>query len=269
MQSSTVQASSSEMPRLHWFSFRKSKSHNHDSRGFSTIINCRVAWPLFASWMIFRASSTKATSHPVLKVRSDHLVEASVEASVCMLPDSALCHVRTCTPPRCTALGREFHEGAGGPTTTLHGSAHGSGLPARLSVKCGGRHSSSVSDPPCSLLPLGAASNTVQHVASVPNPTVVCGVFGAGAPLSGWFLRNRDVGYSCLTDSSHIISRCCPTSVTCFCPIAGHLLSFMPTAGPRQRLLLMLSSLLFCLAVSSSHLCLPAGCLMLQTWPLP
>ena len=175
----------------------------------------------------------------------------------------------TCARPRCTALGREFHEGAGGPTTTLHGSAHGSVLPARLSVKCGGRHSSSVSDPPCSLLPLGAASNTVQHVASVPNPTVVCGVLGAGAPLSGWFLRNCDVGYGCLTDSSHINIKVLSYICNLLLPNCWSTVSFMPTAGPRQRLLLMLSSLLFCLAVSSSHLCLPAGCLMLQTWPLP
>ena len=54
---------------------------------------------------------------------------------------------------------------------------------------CGGRHSSSVSDPPCSLLPPGAASNTVQRVAPVPKPTVVCGVLGADAALVGMVLE--------------------------------------------------------------------------------
>ena len=73
-------------------------------------------------------------------------------------------------------------------------------------------------------------------------------------------LRNRDVGYSCLTDSSHINNQVL-LHCNLLCPTAGRLLSFMPTAGPHQRLLLMLSSLLPCW-LSSAPLCLHAGCLM-------
>ena len=54
-------------------------------------------------------------------------------------------------------------------------------LSAKVSAKRGGRHSSSVSDPPCSLLPPGALSNTMRCVAPVPEPSVVRGGLGGDA----------------------------------------------------------------------------------------
>ena len=57
-------------------------------------------------------------------------------------------------------------------------------FPAKMSTKCGGRHSSSASDSSCSLLPLGTSSTTVRCSASVSVTSVVsCGGLGAADAL--------------------------------------------------------------------------------------
>ena len=139
--------------------------------------------------MIFRTLQRRQSSRAVPKVPLITWWRPRLKPQFARCPTRHCCHVRT-------ALGPDALHSAGNFTKELvvrprHSMAllMGRFLSARLSVTCGGRHSSSVSDPPCSLLPLGAASNTVQHVASVSKPTVVCSVLGAGAALVGMVLE--------------------------------------------------------------------------------
>ena len=69
--------------------------------------------------------------------------------------------------------------------------------------------------------------------------------------MSGWFLRNRDVGYGCLTGLSHINNQGTVQPLYLFLLNCWSDVSFMPTAGPHQRLLLMLFS------------CSSVGCLLI------
>ena len=81
-------------------------------------------------------------------------------------------------------------------------------FPAKMSTKCGGRHSSSASDLLCSSLQLGAVSITTRCAAPVSaQPVVSRGGLGADDALVGVVLSDSDVGYGCLTDLLNLDSQ--------------------------------------------------------------
>ena len=190
-------------------------------------------------------------------LRLPHLVEDfslhTFQFDILAFSPFALC-------PSASTLSRGLFAGAGSPSMAL---LVGLFFPAKMSTKCGGKRSPSVSGSSRSLLPLGTSNTLVLCAASVSVPLVVpCGgvTWGDDDGLANVFFGAPSCRIGLPGCHSGFVSAVC-----CLCPTVGRLLLSMPTAGPHQRSSSLLSSLPTCLAGFSPHLRLYAGCSVPQT----